>query len=175
MLLPPRVVSMVSGMAHTQHPCISPLGQACPLYRQDEVCWYSHQGTWSDATKPSKGHYTISLRPFSASRDRKIPKACWTNSLAYLEGFRPAKDLLSKSKVDTNKGMIAEAVLWPSCALTYTGCLSHCVTAVTRHHGRGDSYKGKHLIRACLQFLGSSSVSSWRTWVVHAFNRSTWE
>lgn len=62
-------------MAHTQHPCLSPLGQACPSspsYRQDKVCWYWDPG--QILQNPSKGYYTISLRPFfSASRDRRTP------------------------------------------------------------------------------------------------------
>ena len=33
-------------------------------------------------------------------------------------------------------------------------CLSHCSTAVKRHHGHDNSYKGKLLIEAGLQFRG---------------------
>ena len=44
-------------------------------------------------------------------------------------------------------------------------CLSHCSIAVKRQHDHGSSYKGKHLIGACLQVQGFSPLSSqWKTW-----------
>ena len=37
-----------------------------------------------------------------------------------------------------------------------------CLTDVQRHHGQGQSYKGKHLIGTSLQFQRFSPLSSWQ-------------
>ena len=48
----------------------------------------------------------------------------------------------------------------------HTGCLLQCSIAGKRHHDHGNSYKGKHLIEACLQFQRfiplSSIQEAWR-------------
>lgn len=45
------------------------------------------------------------------------------------------------------------------------GCFSQCSTAVKRHHDPATSYKGKHLIVACLPFQRFSPLySRWREW-----------
>jgi hypothetical protein len=40
-------------------------------------------------------------------------------------------------------------------------CLSLGFTGVKRHHDQGNSYKGKHLIGAGLQFQRFGPLSSW--------------
>ena len=41
-------------------------------------------------------------------------------------------------------------------------CISHRPTAAKRHHDHGNSYKGKHLIEAGLEFQRVSPLSSWQ-------------
>ena len=51
--------------------------------------------------------------------------------------------------------------------VNYELCLSSGFIAVKRHHDQGNSYKGKHLIGAGLQFQRLSPFSSWqKAWLL---------
>lgn len=64
-------------------------------------------------------------------------------------------------------GLVLVTILlgFPRYSFPFMYCLSWCCVAVKRHHDHGNSYKGKHLIGACIQFQKFSLLSSWQgTW-----------
>lgn len=54
--------------------------------------------------------------------------------------------------LERKKGIFLIAHGFKVFSLRWVGCLNHCYIVVKRHDDRGNSYKGKELIEACLRF-----------------------